>query len=137
MSKIKPAPNGESIESLHDRVAYALNGIVESLDEDKAQPKAVLLSTHAAVIIAIGRVLTGNMPEDFTEEDFRCGTCCLSKYVRRRNGKNNETVGEWTETQPETIPVIDWKNGNGVKGGWDCQLNGDCSFLTGGEERTW
>jgi transcription factor C subunit 7 len=25
----------------------------------------------------------------------------------------------------------------GVGGGWECTVNGDCSFLSGGEERGW
>jgi len=31
----------------------------------------------------------------------------------------------------------DWAGGRGVRGGWDCEVNCDCSFLSGGEERGW
>lgn len=35
-------------------------------------------------------------------------------------------------TDPES-----WKRGVGVRGGWTCEVNSDCSFLSGGEERGW
>jgi hypothetical protein len=35
------------------------------------------------------------------------------------------------------IPDTNWRRGNGVAGGWDQLQNGDCSFLTNGEERNW
>lgn len=36
----------------------------------------------------------------------------------------------------DPIPNTNWR-GNGVVGGWDLIKNGDCSFLSGGEERHW
>ena len=41
---------------------------VEGGEEEK--PRAILICTHAATMIAAGRALTGRMPEDFTEDDF-------------------------------------------------------------------
>lgn len=35
------------------------------------------------------------------------------------------------------IPDTNWRDGNGVGGGWDILVNGDCSFLRDGEERNW
>jgi len=35
------------------------------------------------------------------------------------------------------MPTLDWRDGRGVQGGWDCVVSGDCSFLSGGEERGW
>ena len=75
------------------------------------------------------------MPKDVGEEDFRPFTCGVSTFVRRGNG-TQEGVGEWEG--PETaIPKVNWKGGNGVGGGWECTVSGDCSFLSGGEERGW
>lgn len=127
------------MEGLHERNAYALHRIISDVDAESADPNAILICTHAANMICIGRVLTGHMPEDPNEEDFKCGTCALSKFVRRKpaEGESAKNVGEWSPADPEIVPKIDWKNGRGVKGGWDCVVNGDCSFLTGGEERTW
>src|SRR5215469_14927494 len=70
-----PSTNGESIPTLHDRIAYTIHKIIAELDTDPTMPKTVLLSTHAAPMIAIGRTLTGIMPEDPSEEDFKCFTC--------------------------------------------------------------
>jgi transcription factor C subunit 7 len=67
------------------------------------------------------------MPAEVSEEDFHPFTCGLSKFTRRT-----------TSPSPSSLKSIpDWQHGNGVGGGWDCVLNGDCSFLSGGEERGW
>lgn len=97
------------------------------------------MCTHAAGMICIGRVLTGRMPEDETEEDFRCGTCSLSVFQREKvlKKEEEEIVEDWDEKQPDHIPRVDWRDGKGVMGGWECVVNGDCSFLDNGEERSW
>ncbi|KAI4652630.1 uncharacterized protein J4E79_008937 [Alternaria viburni] len=109
-----PGSNGEMIVELHERVRNALDHIVTTLDNDPEQPKTVLLCTHAATMIAAGRVLTGQMPENPDEDDFQCFTAGLSKYVRR-------------SADPE----------KGVAGNWTCELNSETSFLSGGAERGW
>lgn len=103
----------------------------------------MLICTHAASMIVIGRVLTGRMPEDVNGEDFRCGTCALSVFGRKKEGirdaqrKKMVKVEMWDKDRPDMIPYIEWQNGKGVGGGWVCEVNGDCSFLSGGEERSW
>jgi len=131
---IKPSVNGESIEELHDRAAYALHRIIEQ--SDKEGVKAICICTHAATLIAIGRVLTGRMPEDIAEEDFRPFTCGLSTFVRKGGKEKAESVKAWEGTETP-VPGVEWKNGNGVGGGWELKVSGDCSFLSGGEERGW
>lgn len=91
-------------------------------------------------MIAIGRVLVGKMPEDDTAEDFNCFTASFSKFVRRRQGSSSafEAVKEtWNPEVAEEVPDVGWRGGEGVGGGWECVVNGDCSFLEGGEERGW
>lgn len=95
-----------------------------------------MICTHAAAMIAMGRVLTGKMPEDPNEEDFRCGTCALSTFRRKDSSSKNEEVATWTPEMINAIPEVAWR-GHGVQGGWECSSNGDCSFLKNGEERTW
>jgi transcription factor C subunit 7 len=133
---IIPAPSGESIEHLYDRTAYALARVIAQLDTEEGQPKTVLLCTHAATLIATGRTLTGHLPEHVQEDDFKPFTCSLSKFVRRKELSGNiKFTG--TVRAEEGIPEVDWRNGRGIGGGWDCVINGDCSFLKGGEERGW
>jgi len=139
---IIPSANGETIEGLHDRIAYALHQMITTLDADPKGPRALLICTHAASMIAMGRTLTGRMPEDPAEDDFKCFTCSLSKFVRRQKenvvSSGDDTKGEkWNRASPDDIPNVGWKDRKGVKGGWNCELNGDCSFLRGGEERGW
>ena len=133
-SSIVPSVNGETIDELHDRTAYALHKIIEQSDKDGA--KAILICSHAATILAIGRALTGRMPEDIAEQDFNPFTCGLSKFVRKTGASASGEIDLW-EGPGTQIPKVPWRNGNGVSGGWTCELNGDCSFLSGGEERGW
>ncbi|KAF1993667.1 phosphoglycerate mutase family protein [Amniculicola lignicola CBS 123094] len=107
-----PCPNGELLMELHHRVKATLDAVIESLDDDPKQPKALLISSHAASIIAMGRVLTGDVPDDLDTDDFQCYTAGLSRFERR-------------------------KGSDGTTGCWDCVLNSDTSFLSGGAERGW
>jgi len=79
------------------------------------------------------------MPENEQEEDFKCGTCSLSVFQRKKvlKKEEEEIVEDWDVKQPDHIPRVDWRNGKGVMGGWECVVNGDCSFLDNGEERSW
>lgn len=167
-STLAPSRRGESLPQLHDRVAQAIDAIIRRSDEEGH--KAVVICTHAAVVIAMGRVLTGQM-----EHDFGAFTCGLSKY-RRRNprvaesstrdgekaGTNAGPLATWSESQigatrSKSLLGIDFvdtvypyphdsrrphpcspKRGKpGLYGGWTCELDSDCSFLRGGEERGW
>jgi transcription factor C subunit 7 len=133
-SVCEPSTHGESIPTLHARVAYSLARLIRALDDDPKGPRAVVLCSHAATIIVMGRVLTGRMPDDPFEDDVKCGTCSLSVYKRRVGDLAKAPLME--AVGAEGVPVVKWK-GVGVGGGWDCVANGDCSFLSGGEERGW
>ena len=108
-----PHFRGEQIRQLHDRVQKALDTIIMTLDNDPAQPKALLICTHAATMIAIGRVLTGNVPDDLDDDDFQCYTASLSRFERKDSEEKK------------------------VVGGWDCVLNAETGYLSGGAERGW
>lgn len=122
-----PCGQGESVAGLHERVARTVRGVVDACDREGV--RALVVCTHAATMIALGRVLTGEMPEDVEVEDFRVFTCGLSVFRRRRRDGTTTTTSSTHEEE--------WKGGKGVAGGWDCEVNGDCSFLSEGEERGW
>ncbi|KAK5664024.1 hypothetical protein OQA88_238 [Cercophora sp. LCS_1] len=156
---VVPNRMGEQVDELHDRLATALESVIAECDRDGI--RAVLLCSHAAPIIALGRALTGNMPEDISTEDFKAFTCGLSMYRRRgterghaspppkRSVDATEIGGEagTAEVGPTSasparnadpqIRCPNWRGGRGVSGGWDCVLNSDCSHLSAGEERGW
>lgn len=134
---VAPSRMGETIAQLHERVALTLDAIIQRCDEMGV--RAVLLCSHAATIIAIGRVLTGNMPENAETEDFRVFTCGLSTFRRRaaRNEAARGAAAALSRTLDTGPRSLGWKNGKGVGGGWTCEVNSDCSFLSGGEERGW
>ncbi|KAF2485509.1 histidine phosphatase superfamily [Neohortaea acidophila] len=135
---IAPHKFGESIPQLHDRLAYCLDRLIKRADEDPKGPKAILLCSHAAAIISIGRALTGRMPEEVGEEDFQCYTAGVSKFRRRKQaGSSSQKSKDWDPQYSDRVPDVGWRDGSGVAGGWDCELNSDCSFLENGEERGW
>jgi transcription factor C subunit 7 len=138
-----PSSSGETLDGVHDRTAYALDRIIAAIDKDPRQPTSLLICTHAATMIAAGRALTGLMPDNHEDADFKAFTCSVSRFERRpgheassaspsslypANAASTKTSGDFD---------IEWRGGRGVGGGWDCVVNGDCSFLSGGEERGW
>ncbi|EPS41234.1 hypothetical protein H072_4827 [Dactylellina haptotyla CBS 200.50] len=137
---ITPATRGETMAQVHDRAAYALTRLIEYVDKTHPEVKAIILVSHAATIIAVGRALVGD-----ENMDVGAGTCSLSVYKRNDtsstpewidvDGKEVESTGT-IDLNEKKIPVLPWR-GKGVMGGWKCETNGDCSFLSGGEERNW
>jgi transcription factor C subunit 7 len=140
-TSIVPSKKGETVEDLHNRCAYALERIITDIDAlpTSAVPQSIVICSHAAAIIAIGRALTGNMPDDANEVDFHTYTCSISKFVRRDGGElktpNPSKLPTWKAGDP--IPAIEWRGGEGVGRGWDCVQNAATGHLTNGGERDW
>ncbi|KAH7329169.1 histidine phosphatase superfamily [Stachybotrys elegans] len=122
VSGVVPSSKGETLVQLYERVARGLRAIIDRCDAENK--RSVVLCSHAAVIIAIGRILTGQVPESPDTEDFRAFTCGLSLYTRdpAEHGASVDKPANYL------FPAI---------GRWNCELNGDCSFLSSGEERGW
>lgn len=105
----------------------------EHLAGSPTAPKAILLCSHAAPNIAIGRALVGD-----SAVDIKTGTCSLSLYKRRSVALVPGGKATVLPLNPDgSIPAVEWRGGNGVGGGWDIMVNGDCGFLERGEERNW
>ena len=153
---LHPSRRGETIIELHNRLATTLEGIIDDLDAEIATleanlpfeqrtSKSVLICSHAAPLIAMGRVLTGRMPRDSSQEDFFVFTAGLSTFRRRKleggsqardYGSESRGLAKGTQLlRAKKVP--NWQGGRGVGGGWHCVINSDCSFLSGGAERGW
>ncbi|KAF3481123.1 phosphoglycerate mutase family protein [Arthroderma uncinatum] len=148
---VYPSPSGETIAQLHDRVATTLEVIIADVDDEiheyeRTHPEAaresysLIICAHAAPLIAMGRALTGQMPDDSSTKDFKVFTAGLSTFRRRNqrpvSSQENETHGEGSQmVSGKRIPS--WRSGRGVGGGWDCIVNGECGFLSNGAERGW
>lgn len=103
-SQVTPPRVGETLCQLHDRVAAAIEAIIHRSDREGA--RSVVICTHAAVVIALGRVLTGRMPSQVDDEDFGAFTCGLSVYRRRRVDASQATgLRPVSEPVPEEGPV--------------------------------
>ncbi|KAL8277438.1 hypothetical protein RQP46_010160 [Phenoliferia psychrophenolica] len=87
ISMLYPTQKGETILEIHQRAKEALSLIIDKLDRE-GEVETVVLFTHAATNIAMGRGLVG----DF-ERSIQSGTCSVGKYVRRGEGG----LGEWDQ----------------------------------------
>ncbi|EXM36475.1 Histidine phosphatase superfamily [Fusarium oxysporum f. sp. vasinfectum] len=127
-SAITPSRKGETINDLYGRVAAAVRAIIERCDAEGH--RAVVLCTHAAVVITLGRILTGRIPKAVEEEDFHAFTCGLSTYRRRGPGLKRTPMLGPNKSHPPTSDLS-------PVGEWQCEIDSDCGFLTSGEERGW
>lgn len=98
--------SGETMDELHARCREALARLLAELQNEPAI-KTVLLVTHAAPKIALGRALTGN-----PDEDIRTGVCSVDKFTLR-DGRA------------------------GAPGDWRLDYTGKTDFLSSGEEMHW
>ncbi|WFD31717.1 hypothetical protein MSPP1_002756 [Malassezia sp. CBS 17886] len=101
-----PDPQGESMDALHVRMYESFRRLRARCEGWGVE--RVLLVSHAASSIALGRMLqTGGSLAGATH-DVRAGTASVSKYVR------DERSERWTQV-----------------------YNGNTDFLPGGSEREW
>jgi transcription factor C subunit 7 len=106
---LHPPRTGESISQVHLRAKEVLTRLIEQIDTHRPNVKNILLVTHAATNICLGRALTG-------KPDLVVGTGCatLGKYVRRREGSSWDIVmngdGSFLARGVEVGPIIDVKD---------------------------
>lgn len=94
-------PSGiETVKDCHDRVRKGVERLLEKLDSGDG-PSTILLAGHAASVIC---AIRGLLKDE--RYPVRCGTCSVSKLVRKQDG-------------------------------WELVINGDCSHLSDGEQRSW
>ncbi|OAA74148.1 phosphoglycerate mutase family protein [Cordyceps fumosorosea ARSEF 2679] len=80
VSPVRPRERGETYEQLVERVREAMRALIRRCDEEGR--RGVVICSHAATIIVLGRVLTGQYPEEMDTDDFKAFTCGLSMYAR-------------------------------------------------------
>lgn len=159
VSAIAPSRKGETIQDLYQRVEVAVQAIIDRCDAEGT--RAAVLCTHAAVVIALGRVLTGTVPGSVDTEDFQAFTCGLSVF-RRRGTVAGTGVGLGISTQggagrfvvvgrstldlallhPRDLQLTNTFTTDESAPpqpalAWQCELDSDCSFLSSGAERGW
>ncbi|PHH68330.1 hypothetical protein CDD80_7604 [Ophiocordyceps camponoti-rufipedis] len=116
-----PAERGETLAQLQERVATTLRVLIRRSDAEGV--RAVVVCTHAAVVIVMGRVLTACVPVTVDAQDFHAYTCGLTVFRRHHHHHHHDSH-----------PV---EAAESLIGGWRCVLDSDCSFLSGGQERGW
>ena len=119
-----PNSYGETIPELYTRCSIALEKLIA--DCDAAGIEVAAICSHAASIIAMCRVLTGELPEKEDIRDFKTWTAGVTALKRRKTGKGAQDL----DGEP-------WKRRLCICGGWECVENSNTSHLSGGEERGW
>lgn len=106
-SLVYPNQKGETILEVHSRAEVTLRKLITITEARDPHVRHVIIFTHAATNIAMGRALTAD-----STLSIRSGTCSVGKYKRNASVPNvRDGLGQWTQT-----------------------LNGDTSFLKAGEE---
>ncbi|PKI83777.1 hypothetical protein MVES1_002091 [Malassezia vespertilionis] len=107
-----PDPLGETVEDLHHRMYECLRRIDARCK--KLGVERVLIVSHAASIIALGRMLLGGgRYGEQKSYPVLAGTASVSKYVAENCGANEDEL-RWVQA-----------------------YNGNTSFLQGGSQREW
>ncbi|CAN6674888.1 transcription factor tau 55 kDa subunit [Trichomonascus vanleenenianus] len=101
-----PSRKGETEDEIHERCIETVRRLVSEL-RNEPEIKTILIVTHAASKIALGRALVGD--RNF---EVRTGTCSIDKYVMKPDSEGEP--GEWT-----------------------CEYTGKTDFLPRGEEMHW
>ncbi|WVF70217.1 hypothetical protein IAT40_005006 [Kwoniella sp. CBS 6097] len=107
---------GETIHGVHDRADLFVEAFVGKIEELYPEVKSVVIFSHAAAVIALGRALTGNRSLNIV-----AGTTTTSLYQRKpRSSTSNPS-----------------KNTAVGVGEWDILWNGRADYLPKGVERDW
>lgn len=109
-----PNLDGETEEEIFQRAQQFWKNFISTFEEKYPEINSILIVTHAATKIALGSVLLGlNSVFDFIDDRktlLRAGSCSLSKFNRDQLDDN---------------------------GKWKILMNGNCEFLSKGEEMNW
>lgn len=106
-SLVSVSNEGETVEEHHKRCKDVFRAVLKDIREHGNNVKTILVVTHAAPRIALGRALAGD-----NSLQIRTGTCSIDKFVLKA-GKE---------------PMI---------GNYDLEYTGKCDYLKDGEEMHW
>ncbi|OCF37715.1 hypothetical protein I316_00842 [Kwoniella heveanensis BCC8398] len=107
---------GETIHGVHDRADLFVEAFVGRMEELYPDVRSVVIFSHAAAVIALGRALTGDRSLNVI-----AGTTTTSLYKRKT-----------------ASPTATSSNSSaGGVGEWDILWNGRADYLPNGVERDW
>ncbi|WVQ97675.1 hypothetical protein IAU59_004789 [Kwoniella sp. CBS 9459] len=115
-STVYASRSGETIHGLHDRADLFVEAFVGKIEELYPDVRSVVIFSHAAAVIALGRALTGDRSLNVI-----AGTTTTSLYKRKR---------------PSSLSDSADASAGGV-GEWDILWNGRADYLPKGVERDW
>lgn len=88
---LTPPQTGESIQQIHSRAKSVISKLIESVESEELndEVKVLIIFTHAATNIALGRALVG---DESTSLPIRSGCCSIGKYDRQVEGGWEQTL---------------------------------------------
>ncbi|KAG5362943.1 Transcription factor tau 55 kDa subunit [Yarrowia sp. B02] len=86
-SLVVAGDDGEDEAELHERTKHFLNVLIEKLNKEEPELETILIVSHAAPRIALGRALVGD-----NSLDIRTGVCSLDTFEAEKEGA---LCGEW------------------------------------------
>lgn len=90
VSLLYPSQKGETKAQVHVRAAKVLALLIAKIERDMPHVQRVVLFTHAATNVAMGRALVGDL-----KRDIRSGCCSVGKYER---AEGDGKLGSWVQT---------------------------------------
>lgn len=120
MSLLYAPRTGETFSGIHDRADAFIRLLIDYMNDEYPNVKRVMLVSHAATVIALGRAIVGDR-----RMAIRAGTCSLSRYDRIEN-EEDEDEDEKKKASGTT--------GTSENGSWKCTLNGWTGHLAKGEQ---
>lgn len=79
----------DNYKGLIERSTLFLDQLISKLNKESPEIETIIIFTHAATKIALGRVLLKD-----PEVEIRTGVCSLDTYVLENNAWVAETIGE-------------------------------------------
>lgn len=120
-----PTRKGDTFYTLHSRLSVTIELIVSWMKANKPAAETIVIFTHAAPAIALGRALLKD--EMFTP---RTGTASISQYMHV-SLNNTSDEGEPCTKSQAALTTQTVSEGVNV---WSCAASGITSHLSGGEK---
>ncbi|WVO16809.1 hypothetical protein L204_104495 [Cryptococcus depauperatus] len=126
-STVYPSRKGETLKSLHERAEIFVDAFISRVEGEWPEVKCVVIFSHAASLIAIGRALTGNR-----DLEVLAGCATTSLYKRKLLGSKFQ----FDYPSPPSSALLDSLPPCGT-GQWAMVYSGRHDYLPSGFERDW
>ncbi|WOO76538.1 putative protein [Vanrija pseudolonga] len=121
-----PKREGEKLDDLTERIDTFLSAFVRRVEAERPDVRTLLIVSHAAVVVQVGRALTGDYALDFP-----AATASLSLY-RRKGLSSLSAARAHGGVRGELFGP-----GKPVLGDWEVVFKNSVEHLSGGVQHSW